>query len=88
MLLNLDSNFKPLDGEEIPFESFIFSGGEPHIKINPNFDKSKEVTVTHRLNSFNDLGRRTNSAILSESSAPSLVTRSDITLYRYSLTLT
>lgn len=56
MLLNLDSNFKPLDGEEIPFESFIFSGGEPHIKINPNFDKSKEVTVTHRLNSFNDLG--------------------------------
>ncbi len=56
MLLNLDKNFKPLDGEEIQFENFIFSGGEPHIKINPNFDNSKEVTITHRLNSFNDLG--------------------------------
>ncbi len=56
MILNLDQNFKPLDGEEIQFESFIFSGGEPHIKIIPNFDKSKEVTITHRLNSFNDLG--------------------------------
>lgn len=56
MLLNLDKNFKPLAGEEIQFESFTFSGGEPHIKINPNFDKLKEVTITHRLNSFNDLG--------------------------------
>jgi ribose-phosphate pyrophosphokinase len=56
MILNLDQNFKPLDGEEIEFESFTFSGGEPHIKINPTFDKSKEVTITHRLNSFNDLG--------------------------------
>ena len=56
MILNLDKNFKPLDGEEIKFESFTFSGGEPHIKINPNFDKLNEVTVTHRLNSFNDLG--------------------------------
>jgi ribose-phosphate pyrophosphokinase len=56
MILNLDKNFKPLDGEEIKFESFTFSGGEPHIKINPNFDKSKNITITHRLNSFNDLG--------------------------------
>lgn len=56
MVLNLDKNFKPLDGVEIQFESFIFSGGEPHIKINPNFDKTKSITITHRLNSFNDLG--------------------------------
>ena len=56
MILNLDTNFKPLDGEEIKFESFTFSGGEPHIKIDPNFNKSKSVTITHRLNSFNDLG--------------------------------
>lgn len=56
MILNLDRNFKPLDGEEIQFESFTFSGGEPHIKINPIFDISKSVTVTHRLNSFNDIG--------------------------------
>jgi ribose-phosphate pyrophosphokinase len=56
MVLNLDRDFKPLDGEEIQFESFTFAGGEPHIKINPNFDTSKSITVTHRLNSFNDLG--------------------------------
>jgi ribose-phosphate pyrophosphokinase len=56
MILNLDRNFKPLDDEEIQFENFTFSGGEPHIKINQNFDKSKKITVTHRLNSFNDLG--------------------------------
>lgn len=56
MNLNLDRNFKPFDSEEIQFEHFLFAGGEPHIRINPNFDKSKNVTVTHRLNSFNDLG--------------------------------
>jgi ribose-phosphate pyrophosphokinase len=56
MILNLDPNFKPLDGQEIQFQSFIFAGGEPHIKINPDFDQSKPVTITHRLNSFNDLG--------------------------------
>lgn len=56
MIINLDKNFKPLHGPEIQFESFIFSGGEPHIKINTNFDVSKSVTITHRLNSFNDLG--------------------------------
>lgn len=56
MILNLDPNFKPLDGEELHFESFIFSGGEPHLKINSNFGTAKGVTVTHRLNSFNDVG--------------------------------
>ncbi|SFC18813.1 ribose-phosphate pyrophosphokinase [Flexibacter flexilis DSM 6793] len=56
MILNLDKNFKPLEGEEIQFEVFTFSGGEPHIKINPAFDTAAEVTITHRLNSFQDLG--------------------------------
>lgn len=56
MVLNLDRNFKPINGEEIEFESFTFSGGEPHIKINTNFDISKNISVTHRINSFNDLG--------------------------------
>lgn len=56
MILNLDKHFKPLRGEEIQFENFTFSGGEPHIKINPNFDNTKKITITHRLNSFNDLG--------------------------------
>lgn len=56
MILNLDPNFKPLDGEELRFESFTFSGGEPHLKINPNFEALDGVTITHRLNSFNDVG--------------------------------
>ncbi|CAM4001358.1 ribose-phosphate diphosphokinase [Flavobacterium branchiophilum] len=56
MLLHLDPNFKPFAGEEIQFEKFTFSGGEPHIKINPNFDLTEKVTVTHRMQSFNDLG--------------------------------
>ncbi len=55
MIINLDQNFKPLNGDEILFESFIFNGGEPHIRINP-FDVNQKVTVTHRINSFNDLG--------------------------------
>lgn len=56
MVINLDKNFKPIKGAEVQFESFIFSGGEPHIKINPNFNQSKSLTVTHRINSFNDFG--------------------------------
>ncbi|TCN53738.1 ribose-phosphate pyrophosphokinase [Flavobacterium circumlabens] len=57
MILNLDPNFKPFTGQkEIEFKNFIFSGGEPHIKINPDFDVNQAVTITHRLNSFNDLG--------------------------------
>lgn len=57
MILNLDTNFSPLGKENtIEFQSFVFSGGEPHIKITANFDTTATVTVTHRLNSFNDLG--------------------------------
>ncbi|MEQ1733216.1 MAG: ribose-phosphate diphosphokinase [Bacteroidia bacterium] len=56
MTLNLDQSFKPIPGKEIEFQSFMFAGGEPHIKINTSFDVTETVTVTHRLNSFNDLG--------------------------------
>ncbi|MCC9072621.1 ribose-phosphate diphosphokinase [Flavobacterium sp. F-65] len=57
MILNLDPNFRPISGQkEIEFKSFIFSGGEPHIKINPDFDTNQAITITHRLNSFNDFG--------------------------------
>lgn len=55
--LNLDTNFNPFpESESIKFEAFTFSGGEPHIKIRPDFDTTKPVTISHRLNSFNDLG--------------------------------
>ena len=57
MILNLDKNFSPLENEKlINFENFTFSGGEPHIKIQSDFDTNEGVTITHRLNSFNDLG--------------------------------
>jgi len=57
MILNLDPNFKPFTTESvISFQNFTFSGGEPHIKIEPNFEVTQKVTITHRLNSFNDLG--------------------------------
>lgn len=57
MILDLDTHFNPFPGKrEIQFQSFTFSGGEPHIKINPDFDVSEPVTITHRINSFNDFG--------------------------------
>lgn len=56
LLLNLDTNFTPLEGKALAFKSFTFSGGEPHIKIEPDFDTNENITITHRLNSFNDLG--------------------------------
>jgi ribose-phosphate pyrophosphokinase len=56
MILNLDKNFRPFATEkEVEFQAFIFSGGEPHIKINPDF-AYEAITITHRINSFNDLG--------------------------------
>ena len=57
MILNLDKNFSLFGNEKlINFQSFTFSGGEPHIKIQSDFDTNEAVTITHRLNSFNDLG--------------------------------
>jgi len=56
MILNLDPSFSPVPGTAISFNAFTFYGGEPHIKINPDFDLTQKVTVTHRINSFNDLG--------------------------------
>lgn len=55
MILNLDPQFKPLKGKEVIFDSFVFHGGEPHIRIKSLENKNK-VNITHRINSFNDLG--------------------------------
>lgn len=57
MVLNLDKHFNPFNDQGIiQFEAFTFAGGEPHIKINSDFDTDATITITHRLNSFNDLG--------------------------------
>ena len=57
MILNLDPSFQPLGKENtIQFESFTFSGGEPHIKILSDLRAIDEVRVTARIQSFNDFG--------------------------------
>ena len=57
MFLHLDSHFSPFeDDNTIAFESFTFSGGEPHIKITTSLKNVNEVTLTHRIQSFNDFG--------------------------------
>jgi len=55
-LLNLDSRFSPVKGNSINFEKFVFSGGEPHIKIQPDFDTEQPVVITTRIRSFEDMG--------------------------------
>ncbi|QDW23884.1 ribose-phosphate diphosphokinase [Pedobacter sp. KBS0701] len=56
-MLNLNPSFTPLgENNLIEYKSFLFAGGEPHIKISNHFDVSLPVTITHRINSFNDLG--------------------------------
>lgn len=57
MILNLDKNFTPYGTENnIDHNFFTFSGGEPHIKIISKLENVTEVTITHRIQSFNDIG--------------------------------
>lgn len=57
MILNLDQNFKPYGTQnEINYDFFTFSGGEPHIKIISNLNTVNKVTITQRIQSFNDVG--------------------------------
>ncbi|WP_299009340.1 ribose-phosphate diphosphokinase [uncultured Tenacibaculum sp.] len=57
MILNLDKNFTPYGTENnIDYNFFTFSGGEPHIKIISELESVSEVTITHRIQSFNDIG--------------------------------
>jgi len=56
-MLHLDKNFNPFpNSAQMEFESFTFSGGEPHIKIKSTIEPETRVTITHRIQSFNDLG--------------------------------
>jgi len=58
--LNLSPDFDPFfqGSDTIEFKKFTFSGGEPHIKIDPYaIDNLVDcVSISHRINSFNDLG--------------------------------
>lgn len=52
--LHLDPEFTPFENT-IQHKTFIFKGGEPHIKID-NQENLDTVTITQRIKSFNDLG--------------------------------
>lgn len=56
MILNLDSTFSPLGTNTVKYSSFIFSGGEPHVKIESDLKGVNEISITTRINSFNDFG--------------------------------
>jgi len=55
-VLNLTPSFRPISGCHVDFDSFVFSGGEPHIRIRSNLREDEIVHVTQRINSFQDLG--------------------------------
>lgn len=54
--LALDKEFSPYNFSVIEFDAFTFSGGEPHIKIKTLLNPEDMIYVSHRINSFNDLG--------------------------------
>ena len=56
-VINLDSSFIPTVIPEIEFNSFIFSGGELHIKLNNNISYSEidSVVITQRVRNSDDL---------------------------------
>lgn len=53
--LNLNQQFQPF-GKGIEFEAFTFNGGEPHLKIKTGLKSTDSVTITTRIQAFNDLG--------------------------------
>ncbi len=54
--LNLDPDFAPY-GEGIEFESFVFKGGEPHLKILTSLSEDDEVMITCRASNFEEFGK-------------------------------
>lgn len=57
MYLNLDPNFAPYGNQQaLAFEHFTFSGGEPHFKLLEVVPPTQTIIITHRVQSFNDMG--------------------------------
>jgi len=63
LYLNLVPGFHPVNRAviDLPLKSIIgyskfkFPGGEPHIKLDLDFDKSQEITITTRMSTMDDL---------------------------------
>lgn len=49
--LNLSPNFQPVAATSLAFDSFIFNGGEPHIKLHlpTDIDRAEPVLITQRV---------------------------------------
>lgn len=57
MFLNLDNQFNPYAATDtIPFEAFVFPGGEPHLRIQVPIDPQQLIRISHRVRSFADMG--------------------------------
>jgi ribose-phosphate pyrophosphokinase len=54
--LNLDTTFTPF-GEGIAYESFIFKGGEPHLKITESLTEDDAIMITCRAINFEEFGK-------------------------------
>lgn len=57
--LNLTKRFNPLHAtveDTITYDSLVFNGGEPHIRIRTTEKHKEDVTITLRVNEFNDMG--------------------------------
>lgn len=56
-ILNLDPDFTPLGQQNsLTIEQFTFAGGEPHLRILGDLSQVSSVSISHRINSFNDVG--------------------------------
>lgn len=56
-IINLSEGFDPMQAEPhelIKYEAFDFGGGEPHIKIESNWDVLEEIIITTRVNNSRD----------------------------------
>jgi len=55
--MELTTGFNYNYEETIDYTSFVFKGGEPHIKINSKFYKSTDVDILIRIETFADIGK-------------------------------
>lgn len=56
MILHLDKNFQPINGDTIQYRLIKFAGGEPHINIETELQRDTAVMITTRIKSFDDMG--------------------------------
>lgn len=59
ILLNLTEGYTPIGHKhhEIKYKYFVFTGGEPHIKLDTTTITENHVIITIRISMFNDIGK-------------------------------